>query len=355
MTRRPRILIARLGAMGDVIHALPAALSLCHSLPNCEIGWIVEERWSPLLCAAGTARHGAVSPQRPLVEHVHAVDTRGWRKSLTRLGTWRQIVAANREVRDLHYDIAIDIQGAIKSAALTSLSGAKVMWGFAHPRENVASLFYSRRCDVRAVHVIDQNLELAATVAASLSAITVDEPTGFVFPLDADAENWAREEIDRIHGDRIAIVNPGAGWGAKQWPAKSYAEVARWLHARDIIPLINFGPGEEALACEVVAMAPGARLLQASLARLTAIARRAGLFVGGDTGPLHLAAALDVPVVALFGPTDPGRNGPYCQRRTVLRSAQSETSYSHVSRVDAGLVSITAAETIAAAERLLES
>jgi heptosyltransferase-1 len=238
---------------------------------------------------------------------------------------------------------------------MASISHAPAIWGFAHPRENAASLFYTRRVDARAAHIVDQNLELASAVAASVGGAPDDSPPSFLLPFDPGAERWAREEIDRMHADRVAIINPGAGWGAKQWPAERYAEVARWLTARDVTPLINFGPGEEDLAREVLHHAPGAQLLQASMPRLIAMTRRATLFIGGDTGPMHLAAALGVAVVALFGPTDPERNGPYCQRRVVLRSAQSLTSYSHRNRVDAGLISITSTEAIAAAEQLLES
>lgn len=355
MSQSPRILIARLGAMGDIIHALPAVLSLRRALPQCEIGWLVEERWLPLLCAPGFERSGETYPQRPLVEHIHAVNTLGWRKSLTEVRTWKQISGVTREVRGLHYDIAIDIQGALKSGAMASFSHAPAIWGFAHPRENIASLFYTRRVDARAAHIVDQNLELASAVAAAVGGLRDDSPPGFFLPSDPDAERWAREEINRMHAERVAIINPGAGWGAKQWPADRYAQVAEWLTARGITPLINFGPGEEGLAREVLHHAPGSQLLDAPMSRLIAMARRAVLFIGGDTGPLHLAAALDVAVVALFGPTDPARNGPYCRRRAVLRSAQSLTSYSHRNRIDAGLVSITAAEVIAAAEKLLES
>ena len=355
MSQRPRILIARLGAMGDIIHALPAVLSLHRALPQCEIGWLVEERWLPLLCAPGTERHGETHPRRPLVEHLHVVDTRGWRKALAQVRTWRHIIGITRSVRELHYDVAIDIQGAIKSGAMALLSRAPAIWGFAHPRENAASVFYTRRVDPRAAHVVDQNLELASAVAAAVGGTRDDSAPGFLLPFDPDAERWAREEIDRMHADRVAIINPGAGWGAKQWPVERYSEIARWLTARGITPLINFGPGEDDLAREVLYHAPGSQLLQASMSRLIAMTRRAALFVGGDTGPMHLAAALGVAVVALFGPTDPARNGPYCQRRAVLRSAQSHTSYSHRNQIDAGLVSITSAEAIAAGEKLLES
>lgn len=357
MTERPRILIVRLGAMGDVIHALPAALALRRALPEYEIGWIIERRWLPLLCAPGAEMTGEVTPQRPLVENIHTVDTRGWRKALMRRDTWKEISGVLNDVRATRYDIAMDVQGAIKSAGMAALSNAPVVWGFAHPREKAAGIFYSRSHETTAAHVVDQNLSLAQAVGASISASSTSQrgPVEFVMPIDVEADAWAQYEVDVLGAERVAIINPGAGWGAKCWPAASYAEVARWLLTQRITPLINFGPGEDGLANDVHAQAPGSRLLQATLPQLIAMTRRSSLFVGGDTGPMHLAAALGVPIVALFGPTDPARNGPYCGRNAVLRNAQSVTSYSHVSNADSGLLSITAAQAIAAAERLLES
>jgi heptosyltransferase-1 len=287
------------------------------------------------------------------VNRVHVVDTRGWRKRLGQSSTWREIARAAREVRGAGYDIAIDVQGAIKSALMASYSAAPVIWGFAQPRETIARSFYTRVHDARSPHVIDQNLSLARAVIESRGhTMSGRSAASFAFPGDDDAECWAQNELTRLRAERIAIINPGAGWGAKCWPEANYAEVARWLAARSITPLINFGPGEEKLAEAVQQQAPGSHLLKANLPQLIAITRRAALFVGGDTGPLHLASALGVPVVALFGPTDPARNGPYCGRNVVLRSKQSATSYSHVSKADAGLLSITAADALAAAEKL---
>jgi heptosyltransferase-1 len=341
--------------MGDVIHALPAALALRRALPDCELGWVIEQRWLPLLCAPGTQIQGPLSARRPLVGRVHTVDTRGWRKALGNTATWGQMSTVLRGIRDVRYDVAIDIQGAIKSAVIASLSKAPTVWGFASPREAVARVFYSRTWDARAPHVIDQNLSLAAAVLEhGLGAKAHDAPPSFAFPVDDEAEAWADAEVARLSAERLAIINPGAGWGAKCWPSASYAEVARWLEARGVMPLINFGPGEETLANEVRELAPCAQLLQATLSQLIAITRRAAIFVGGDTGPMHLAAGLNVPVVALFGPTDPARNGPYNKANVVLRHAQSLTSYSHVRNADAGLLAITPGEAIAAAERLLE-
>jgi heptosyltransferase-1 len=154
---------------------------------------------------------------------------------------------------------------------------------------------------------------------------------------------------------RLAIINPGAGWGAKCWPSESYGEVAKALADRGIAVMVNFGPEEEQLAQQVRdASGAVARPLSCSISELIALTRRASLFIGGDTGPMHLAAALGVPIVALFGPTRPERNGPYATRASVLRSPESVDNSSHTDRPDVGLHSIQPEQVIAAADELLK-
>jgi len=343
-----RLLIVRLGALGDVLHAMPAVRAIRANMPRCEIGWVVEERWAELLCAIGTPRTGTVSEGRPLVERVHTVDTKGWRKSALSPETWHKVYVAMREIRQCGYEVAVDFQGAVKSAILASLSGADLIWGFAKPREYVARMLYSQAHPATGAHVVEQNLSLAAALAGSPATETTP-----LLPHDAEAEKWAEQQIGE--GERFAILNPGAGWSAKQWPAERYGEVARELAAEGIEPLVNFGPGEEAMARETVLASRGtARPLGATLAQLIAATRRAALLIGGDTGPMHLAAALRVPVVALFGPTNPARNGPYGTQARILRSAQSTTSYSHAKKTDEGLLSITPKEVMEAAHELLK-
>ncbi len=343
-----RVLIVRLGAMGDVLHAMPAVRTIRANIPHCEIGWVVEERWAELLCASGTPRTGTVSEGRPLVERVHTVDTKVWRKSALSPETWHKVYVAMREIRRCGYEVAVDFQGAAKSALLAALSGADSIEGFAHPREYVAKMLYSHTHPATGAHVVEQNLSLAAALAGSPATETTP-----LLPRDAEAEEWAQQQIGE--GGRFAILTPGAGWGAKQWPTERYGEVARELAAEGIEPLINFGPGEEDMARETVLAAGGkARPLGATLAQLIAVTRRASLFIGGDTGPMHLASVLRVPVVALFGPTNPARNGPYATRARVLRSALSTTSYSHAKKIDEGLLSITPKEVMDAAHELLK-
>ena len=350
------LLVVRLGAMGDIIHTMPAVTALRAAFPNARIGWIVEERWAELLCSGGTAKSGPRTASRPLVDLVHTVDTKAWRKSLLSRETQRQISAALGEVRNSKYEIAIDFQGALKSAAIARCSKAGAIVGFDSPREALAHLLYKRRVTTTKTHVVEQYVALAEAVAGrSLTIPSVE------FPHDDQAEaNIANKLADLGVGKEFAILTPGAGWGAKQWPPERYGAVAAALAGDGLTPLINCGPGEENLAQAVHAASNGAaHSISCTLAELIALTRRARLFIGGDTGPLHLAAALQVPVVAIFGPTDPARNGPYGTnsgtQSIVLRNPASKTSLSHTSDPDPGLLQITADEVIAAARRLLEN
>ena len=344
-----RLLIVRLSAMGDVIHTLPAATALREAFPQAMIGWLVEERWAELLCACGTPRRGPRSPRRPLVDWLHTVNLRGWKKSLLQLSTLQEIARAWNDVRSVHYGLAIDLQGAMRSALLASWSGVPVVWGAAEPRESPASLWYARQAVTPGAHVIEQNLSLAEAVAQrKLHAPEVQ------FPHDDNAEQRVAEFLAKPGAGDFAILNPGAGWGAKCWPTDRYSAVAKSLANAGMRSIINYGPGEEHLAEQVELASLGvATARKFSIGELIALMRRAKLFIGGDTGPLHLAAALHIPVVAIFGPTDPVRNGPYGTRSIVLRSPGSPTTHARRSSPDEGLLEISVEAVVEAARRLL--
>lgn len=346
-----RILIVRLSAMGDVIHTLPAAQALRVAIPNLMIGWLIEERWAELLCAAGAPHRGPRSPQRPLVDWLHTVRLAAWRKSLLSMPTLQQIARVWNDVRSAHYDVAIDLQGAIRSAVLARWSGARIVYGASEPRESPASLWYTRKAITGGSHVIEQNLSVAATVAGIKMSVPPVE-----FPNDPVAEARTLRYLAE-HGIReYAILNPGAGWGAKRWPAERYGEVASALGKDGLCPIVNYGPGEEPLVEKVVAASAGAaRPMKSSITELIALTRRAKLFVGGDTGPMHLAAGLAVPVIAIFGPTDPVRNGPYGTRCIVLRNPESPTTHTRRSQPDQAMLEIAPGAVMEAARTLLAS
>jgi heptosyltransferase I len=342
-----RLLIVRLGSMGDIIHALPAATALRRAFPEASLGWVVEERWAELLSTLPEPRSGPRSPRRPLVDRLHTVNTKAWRRSLFSTQTWEQIAAGLSELRAQHYEVAVDFQGAIRSALIARWSGAPVIYGVAQPRENAASMFYSRQVIARGSHVVEQNLSLAEAVVHN----PLEMPT-IEFPRDDAVE---KQSESQPFGDFV-LLNPGAGWGAKQWPPERYGDVARRLAENGLKSLINFGPGEEHLMKAVESASEGkAKGIASSLTELISLTRRARLFIGGDTGPMHLAAALGVPVVAIFGPTDPARNGPFGTRSIVLRSPVSPTTHARRTQPDPGMLEISADEVVTAAQKLLGS
>jgi heptosyltransferase-1 len=322
--------------MGDVIHTMHAVAALRAALPETRIGWAVEERWADLLAT------------KSLVDDVHILNTKQWRRLPFSAGTIKQIKRVFGEIRAQKYAVAADFQGAIKSALVACFAGTDEVAGMATPREAPAKLFYKRRIATNGTHVIEQYCSLAGAIAATALPVAAPE-----FPGDNQAEAVIAKKFG---GSQIIVLNPGAGWPAKQWPAKRYGEVAKALARDGLIPVINYGPGEEELAREAEAASNGtAVVVSYSISELIALTRCARLFVGGDTGPLHLAAAMKVPAVALFGPTDPARNGPYGTRSVVLRNPASKTSLSHTREADPGLLQITTEEVISAARQLLEA
>jgi heptosyltransferase I len=336
--------------MGDVIHTLVAVTALRQAFPVAFIGWVIEERWAELLCTPPEPQSGPRSPRRPLVDKVHTVNTRAWRRSLLSPRTRREIAGSFSDLRSAPYDVAVDFQGAFRSSFIARLSAAPIVYGFAEPRENIASLFYTRKVMASGSHIIEQNLSLAAAVVKQALPLQNVE-----FPRD-QAEGKTLSRLLADNGlNQFVMLNPGAGWAAKQWPAERYGAVAKQLaETVGLRAIVNFGPGEEGLAREVERTSCGSALaMSLSLTELVALTRNASLFIGGDTGPMHLAAALGVPVVGIFGPTSPERNGPFATRHIVLRSALSPTTHTRSSKPDEAMLTITSDHVVAAALTLL--
>jgi len=343
------LLIVRLGAMGDVIHTLPAVAALRAAFPETSLGWVIEERWAELLCTLPTPRSGPRSAQRPLVDRIHTVNTAKWRRAVFSLQTCQEVAAALSDLRAPTYEIAVDFQGAARSALIARWSGAPVIYGVRQPRENIASMFYTRTVSTRGDHVVEQNLSLAEAVAAR--PLQMPE---VILPHDETAGKECEQRLHESGIRHFVIMNPGAGWGAKRWPAERYAEVAKRLSEDGLKVMVNFGPGEEELAQSVETASGGtAEGIACSLTQLITLTRRANLFIGGDTGPMHLAAALRIPVVAIFGPTNPARNGPFVTKSIVLRSSSSITSHARGAQPEEGLLEITPQQVITAARQLL--
>ena len=346
-----RLLVVRLGAMGDILHALPAVTALRRMHPSWVIGWVVEPRWRALLAAPGAPGSGVAArgPSMPVVDALHFAPTRDWRGKPLSMSTLRGVGALRRELRSAGYDAVIDFQGAIRSAVVGRMAGHRRVIGEAAPREGIARWLFTDRVVTHGAHVIEQDFELAAQIAGDEL-----EPGPPQLPIDPAAEAWC-DDLLRSSGERrVALINPGAGWGAKRWPVERYGAVARGLMSRGMRVLVNAGPGEEPMADVIVKEASGAAIpLAMSLDQLIALTRRVALCVAGDTGPLHLACALGRPVVGIYGPTDPSRNGPYGTRFRVLRSPESRRDHTRRPEPEAGLLTISPEQVLKAAEELL--
>ncbi len=349
-----KILIVRMGAMGDIIHGLPAVALLRQRFPDAHIGWVIERRWTDLLYAQGVAPGAPLSSDKPLINETFVVDTKSWRRALLARQTRRQMRDVIHDIRSVGFQVTIDLQGSLKSALAAKASQAERILGPAKPREFPAQWFYTEKISTDRPHVVEQYAELVAPLLGGESA--TPKSGAHLLPIDRASELWREHELSerKLSGWRYAVLSPGAGWRAKEWPAKKYGELARHLAKDGIRSLVNVGPSEGELAETVMASSGGhAMPIRCNIAQLIALLRHACLFVGGDTGPMHVANLMGVPVVALFGPTDPARNGPHFQPSAVLRDPASTTSYSHSRTRDAGLRRITVEQVLFAARGLL--
>ena len=336
-----RLLVVRLTSLGDVVHAIPAVAALRRAFPAAHIDWLVGDR-----C-------------RELVELVPVIDRC--------LATPRFPAAAFprllRTLRAARYDAAIDFQGLLKSAVLARGSGAGRVIGFGRGqvRERAARLFYTETPDIGGpAHVIDRNLALGAALGAPR------EPAEF--PIDSPrsaAVERARAALGRPESREYALLNPGAAWPSKRWPAERFGALARRLwREHGLRSVVAWGPGERTLAERVVAAsdAAAAAAPPTRIADLVALSRAAAVMVAGDTGPLHVAAAVGTPVVGIYGPTDPRRNGPWSAADAVVsptggcrcrqdRPAASGVAVRRCTRAESCMAAIPVEEVAAAVTR----
>ncbi|HZR26029.1 MAG TPA: glycosyltransferase family 9 protein [Vicinamibacterales bacterium] len=283
-----RLLIVRLGSLGDVVHAIPVAAALRTAFPQLRIDWLV------------SAKHREILDLVPVIDRRLVIN---------------DVVHAIRDLRAARYDVVLDLQGLIKSALLARLSGAPRVIGFSrrYAREGIARLFYTEAFDPgrggiydprETRHVVDINLALLETLG-----ITAARPE---FPIET-VQSEAAATVARDAGGSYVLINPGAAWPNKRWPPERFAAIARALRDRvGLRSVVIWGPGERSLADAVVAAAQGAALAspETTVADLVAISRGAAVMISGDTGPTHIASAVGTPIVGLFGPTRPSRNGP---------------------------------------------
>jgi lipopolysaccharide heptosyltransferase I len=314
-TKAPRILIVRLSSMGDVIHTLPAAAALRRSFPESTLNWLIRPRWAPLLEA-----NPHVDRAIPLAREAGA--------------TLRIIETLRQE----HFDLAVDFQGLMQSAGVAKAAGAARLVGFGKNavRERLAASLYSETVEPASAHVVDRNMELASAAAG----VPV-ESQAREFPLPAGKPEGA------LPAGPFVLASPLAGWGSKQWPLERWSELAALLE----LPLVVNGPPSSQSELSTI---KGALVHLSGVPGLIDATRRATAVIGLDSGPLHLAAALAKPGVALFGPTDPARNGPYGTSFRVLRDAQAITDYHRHDEPDGSMRAIMPAQVAEALHDVLE-
>jgi len=297
-----RFLVIRLSSIGDIVHTLPAVAALGEAFPPAEVHWAVE------------ARFAALVEGNPFVHRVIKLDTLGWRKEIISARTLESVVRGAAALREVPFDVAIDFQGLYKSAAIAWFSRSRVRLGFAENwlREPAAGALYTDRVSPQGRnHVIEMNMALAECAGAA--------PRGraewkFPLPHDSTGEHSIEEQLAAMGTQRFMVINPGGGWQSKCWSPENYSELLRRLQDEFAGEFILTGsPDEEPLIQSIVerASVPRARYFRSTITQFITLVRRADLFLGGDTGPLQLAAAVGAPIVAIYGPTDPERNGPF--------------------------------------------
>ncbi len=295
-----RILIVKLGSIGDIVHTLPVLAAVRRVLPDAHISWAVEQRTAEIL------------RDNPMIDNLIEVDTHSLRGGKV---IEEMLIGASKQIKNLRqfkFDVAVDFQGLWKSAMIAKLSGAEKRWGFSRAglREPASKILLTGTVNVPPqINIVRKNLALVA------GALNIDVPdVNFEFPIATSDEHRAEadEIISKIDGEKFALLNPGGGWVTKLWHAEKYGELADVIWGElGITPVLVTAPREKDLAARAAAASRSGKLVLAepSLKGLYELARRASIFVGSDTGPMHIAVAAGAPVVGLFGPTEWWRNG----------------------------------------------
>ena len=326
-----RFLIVRLSSLGDIVFTLPMLAALRDTFCRSHIAWVVNERWKPLL------------EGNPDLNDVIALPN----------SSISAFFACGKRLRENNYTCVFDVQGLYKSALLAKLTQVKqrIGYSFSHAREGAASVLYTQRVRPTSKHMVDMNLELAFAAGAKIGA------PRFSLAISGEAQSTVHQFLTSSKILRYVVLSPGGGWLSKLWPPDRYGELALKLWERyGFRIIVNCGPGEARLAEIVVANATSALpiIVQYGIAEMMALLRGAELVIAGDSGPLHLANAVGTPVVALFGPTSPDRNGPYGGRDIVVRNLDdADTTYKRGNSYSEEMCSITVVQVMDAVEKRL--
>lgn len=297
------IIVVKMSAIGDVIHALPVSYALKETFPDAKVTWVVEKAAYELLT------------NNPYIDKVLLFEKHKFRSIG---GLIKNLPSFAYELKQGQYNVSLDLQGLAKSASVAYLSGAKTRLGFCNMRE-LSSLVSRPVCGTNVKgHVVERYLDVVRELGCRVEKV--------IFPLVTTAqEEQVATAIAKQSGldlnNPYIILATGANWPNKRWPASNYAHLVDKIYEKDFIPVLIGGPGDRMLADQIIAgtQVPPVDLTgKTSLKQLAYVIKRAKALVGGDTGPMHLSAGIGTPVVALLGPTDINRNGPYGQGHVSL-------------------------------------
>jgi lipopolysaccharide heptosyltransferase I len=345
MSASPKILVIRLSSLGDILHALPAFAGLRASFPKGKIDWLVAPKCKFLLSAV------------PGIDSIHCLDTDALRHLSGSRPAWRRFWSTLHELRAGRYDYAIDFQGLIKTALLSYLSGSKKRLGFSKDlvREPPAHWFYHQtlRRPTEQLHILALNQKLAQLAGGK------SEPAFCEFLVSENDRSVVDALLKQKQLRDFVVVNPGGGWATKRWAPERYGLLAKRIQAELGLPVaVTTGPGEEMLFHEIMkhSGSPFPVHLPVSFLQLVPLLKKARLFTGGDTGPFHLACATGTPVVGIFGPTSPVRNGPWRDKdEVVIRMLPCSACYKRECPTRNECMDISVDEVLAAVMRRLRN
>jgi len=294
-TDETRILILKPSALGDIVHTLPLLVSLKKSFPNRYIAWGVKEKFADLLA------------KNPYLNEVIIWKERGF---------WKFV----KDIRDRRFDVVLDLQGLFRTGLIAYLSKAPQRWGFSQEETKENQLFFLNiRVPTPSANIVEKYLDFAEHLQA-------ERITEFPIEEKESAKEYIRQyfqRIDILPGDKLIALIQGTGWENKTWKAERFAHLGRILSAKKnwkVMLIWGIGEAEKEKAQKINKMAAGQLLIapQTTIAQLVSLLKRCSMAIGGDTGPLHLAAALGLQVVGLYGPTPPSRNGPFTEKKEII-------------------------------------
>lgn len=345
MNDSPKILIIRLSSLGDILHVLPAFSSIRHSFPESKIEWLTAKKSDFLLRAVSG------------IDKLHVIDTNSLLRYPVDWFAWRQTRDLIRELRARRFDMVIDFQGLLKTAFLSWLAGSRTRLGFSKAlvRERPAHWFYNKTLEerVKPGHVLALNQMLAELAGAQLTSSPIE------FTISSEDCCVADSLLQQTNLTRFVVVNPGGGWPTKRWDPAKFGILAKRIQAElGISVIVTTGPGEEDFY-RIIARncgEPVPRHFPVTFLQLVPLLKKARLFIGGDTGPFHLACAVGTPVVGIFGPTYPVRNGPWGKEdEVVFRDLPCSGCHGRTCPMQNECMDITVDEVLAAVVRRVKS